>query len=1022
MNNKKYLVLILLVFSTVATFAQSNTAPEMDPFCAGGSTLTFDNTTNSPPADPDSAADSYGCLGSEPNPAWFYMQIGESGDLEFTLSQTSNTGNGIDVDFILWGPFGGPPPIYGPSNLNDGTTVDCSYSGSATESVSIPDAITGQYYVILITNFSNQPGQINLTQTNTGDAGAGSTNCDIVCPLSLGDGFELCPGNTAAITATIEDATSYEWFQDGAPLAGETGQSLVVSEPGTYSVIVNKPGCVADATASVTITAPDPILINDPEDIVICAVGTPPYTFDLSQNNDYILNGLDPALYDITFHNSAEEASEGIGQIFPASNVENYQSNGGETMYVRVLDVNADCGTYREFQLIGNPAPTPGTPGDLQICDSDDSGDEEFDLTIQDTDVFAGQDPTIYTVTYHETLENAEDNVGEVTDPENYLAVVGTTVIYTRLTNNDNEDCYGVTSFELEVSPNPVVEVPEDQFVCSEPGYTLPAIIESGNYYTEPNGAGTQLNEGDLITTTQTIYVYAESGTSPNNCTAEESFTITVYQKPVIDTPADLSSCESYILPVLSEGNYYTDVAGTGTMLNAGDEITVTQDIYIYADSGVAPVSCVTEHMFNVQIDTRPTLLPATPLEQCDDNFDGLAVFDLTPAGDEVINGQTGLTVTYHETEEGADFGTNVITDPTNHSIITGFIWIRVEETGTTSNCYSVEEVNIIVHERPTVPTISDYAQCDYNNPEGVETFDLTTRDSEVTFNDPDVTAVYYTSQADALAGTNPIPNPTTYANTGTPETIWAAAISSFGCRSVSSFDIIVNPLPATNPALGTFYACEEVPGEGEFDTITMDAEITLGASGYTISYYETQAAAEAAGTDYILSPFTAPTSTIYAHVVEDLTGCSIVIPVALEVIPAPIAPAPAPLEECDINNDQHAYFNLDPVLQNISTLLGDVSVTIHETDADAFYFANIIPNTGNYENLQDLTFSGVQTLHIRVQSTQTECFDIVTLDLIVHPIPDAAIPTDYALCDAGLDDTDGVTIFDLSTKDEEIL
>ncbi|NDI99892.1 hypothetical protein GWA97_12450, partial [Flavobacterium sp. LaA7.5] len=724
MNNRKYLVLILLIFSSIATFAQSSTAEEMAPFCAGGSTLTFDNTTNSPPADPDSAADSYGCLGSEPNPAWFFMQIGESGDLEFTLTQTTNTGNGIDVDFILWGPFGGPPPIFGPTNLNDDTEVDCSYSASATETVSIPDAITGQYYVILITNFSNQPGQINLTQTNIGENGAGTTNCDIVCPLSLGDDFTLCPGNTSTIVATIEDATSYEWFQGTDPIPGETGQSYTVTEPGTYSVVVNKPGCVADATASVTITAPDAIPINDPLDIIICAPGEPPYTFNLTQNNEYILNGLDPDFFPITFHTSEFEAIEGISPIFPLSAAQNYQANSGDIMWLRVEDYNTGCSTTRSFQLIGNPAPTPGTPENLQACDIDESGDEVFDLTIQDGTVYAGQDPSTFTITYHETFTDADANTGEITSPDTY--VTSGTTIYVRLTNNDDEDCYGVTSFDIEVTPVPVVEVPEDQFACSDTGYTLPAIIQSGNYYTAPDGTGTQLNEGDIISTTQTIYVYAESGTVPNNCTSEESFTVTIYQQPTVDTPADLSACETYTLPVLTEGNYYTGAGGTGTMLNPGDQITITQDIYIYADSGVAPVGCADEHVFNVQIDTPPTLVPATPLELCDDNFDGFAIFDLTPAGAEVIDGQTGLTVTYHETLEDADFGANDITNPGSHSTITGQIYIRVEPTGSTSNCYSVEPVDIIVHQRPAVPSISDYEQCDYTGNAGEEEFDLT--------------------------------------------------------------------------------------------------------------------------------------------------------------------------------------------------------------------------------------------------------------------------------------------------------
>lgn len=90
MNKNKYLILVLLAFINFNAFGQGSTAEEMEPFCAGGSTLTFDSAVGGS-ADPGSAAN-YGCLGSQPNPSWFYMQVGESGNLDFELSQVSNTG------------------------------------------------------------------------------------------------------------------------------------------------------------------------------------------------------------------------------------------------------------------------------------------------------------------------------------------------------------------------------------------------------------------------------------------------------------------------------------------------------------------------------------------------------------------------------------------------------------------------------------------------------------------------------------------------------------------------------------------------------------------------------------------------------------------------------------------------------------------------------------------------------------------------------------------------------------------
>src|SRR5690606_31529277 len=105
-----------------------------------------------------------------------------------------------------------------------------------------------------------------------------------------------------------------------------------------------------------------------------------------------------------------------------------------------------------------------------------------------------------------------------------------------------------------------------------------------------------------------------------------------------------------------------------------------------------------------------------------------------------------------------------------------------------------------------------------------------------------------------------------------------------------------------------------------------------------------------------------------------------------------------------------------------------DVVVTAHETYEDADFHengsqgANAIPNLTAYTNNTDLMVNGVQTIYILVQSANTDCYDIVELELIVHHVPEATTPAPYALCDNGLSDTDGIAIFDLTTVTPEVL
>ena len=50
-----------------------------------------------------------------------------------------------------------------------------------------------------------------------------------------------------------------------------------------------------------------------------------------------------------------------------------------------------------------------------------------------------------------------------------------------------------------------------------------------------------------------------------------------------------------------------------------------------------------------------PAIVPVTPLQVCDDDTDGFVPFNLTTKIAEILNGQTGVEVSFHETLVGAD-------------------------------------------------------------------------------------------------------------------------------------------------------------------------------------------------------------------------------------------------------------------------------------------------------------------------------------------------------------------------------
>ncbi len=175
-------------------------------FCSTANPVCFDSIYQVPLMTNTSAESgpNYGCLYSQPNPVWYYFKISQSGKL--TINISSPTGN--DLDFACWGPFSDPitPCVTQltanctscPNNTSDpafypsGNLVDCSYDPSYTENCHISNAMIGQYYILMITNYSNQPGDVTFYQSNYNDSSAALIACDILCNI---DSSSITVGN-----------------------------------------------------------------------------------------------------------------------------------------------------------------------------------------------------------------------------------------------------------------------------------------------------------------------------------------------------------------------------------------------------------------------------------------------------------------------------------------------------------------------------------------------------------------------------------------------------------------------------------------------------------------------------------------------------------------------------------------------------------------------------------------------------------------------------------------------------------
>ena len=144
------------------------------PFCTDEGMYEFPAGVN---AGSGETGPDYDCLYTTPNPAWYYMKMSDPGDMDIYMYSTPS----VDIDFCCWGPFDDPiSPC--PNGLTSDKVVSCSYSAQPTEHCMIPaSAQTGEYYILVITNYSNQACNINFSKVG----GSGSTDCSIIPPTNV---------------------------------------------------------------------------------------------------------------------------------------------------------------------------------------------------------------------------------------------------------------------------------------------------------------------------------------------------------------------------------------------------------------------------------------------------------------------------------------------------------------------------------------------------------------------------------------------------------------------------------------------------------------------------------------------------------------------------------------------------------------------------------------------------------------------------------------------------------------------
>lgn len=173
----------------------------------------------------------------------------------------------------------------------------------------------------------------------------------------------------------------------------------------------------------------------------------------------------------------------------------------------------------------------------------------------------------------------------------------------------ENENCTNETSFTVTIVNN-------FQNVERCGTYNLPNPV-IGGFYTQPAGQGTQIPNGSEISESMQIYYYVTTTELPN-CTDNFSFTVSIVPLPDVDMPSDITICSDqapYLLPILVNGQYFTEPNREGTQLFEGDAINETTTLYVNAISSQFGINCQSEHSYTI------TIRPLPPVENFSDIY-----------------------------------------------------------------------------------------------------------------------------------------------------------------------------------------------------------------------------------------------------------------------------------------------------------------------------------------------------------------------------------------------------------------
>lgn len=183
-------------------------------------------------------------------------------------------------------------------------------------------------------------------------------------------------------------------------------------------------------------------------------------SFNLEDADFEILDRLQNNLITNYFENFADiNQNDGLDNSNEIVDPTNYISDT-KTVYIKVANTLTGCFSVIPLDLVVVPPPPTNAIGTIEICDNDT---DTFDLTTVDAQIV--NDPSVVTISYHDTQNDSDNNQNPIGNTFNYTA--NNHIIYVRV-NDPLVDCPITVSFNLQINANPIANTSPDLVECDD--------------------------------------------------------------------------------------------------------------------------------------------------------------------------------------------------------------------------------------------------------------------------------------------------------------------------------------------------------------------------------------------------------------------------------------------------------------------------------------------------------------------------------------------------------------------------